>query len=217
MREGILALLTVLAISGTAHAQALLYDPEPPKGSAYIRIANATSVPAHAELPGGVVDLGAGTADRIGSYQVMENVAGQHISVEIRAEGEARADLVLAPGSFTTLLLLPGGRSAAMVDETQFNQIRAKLSFYNATDCKVAKLTLGTNGPAIFEGVTAGTTRMRAVNPVEAQVIASCDGNNAAELALNGLEAGARYSIWYLASPKPIAFLTRDTTQAWKP
>lgn len=210
--------LTLSALAGTARAQALLYDPEPPKGSAYLRVVNAASGAAHVEWNGTSFDLGTAQDDRIGIYRVIENVQGRAIAVAYRQVGsDAHAELSLLPGSFTTLLLRTGGAAAAVTDDTQFNQVRAKLSFYNATaTCKDARLKLGADGPVIFEGLAPGTARTRAVNPVDADVIASCGTDAAKTVTLQGMEAGARYSVWYLQTPSPSAFLTRDQTQAWK-
>jgi hypothetical protein len=216
-----LAMAVVVALHpGPAAAQALLYDPLPPPGSAYLRVVNARSAPVRVEaasLP--AVTLGTLPAERVGAYRVVENVAGRTLSVSTTVDGtRGETRLELAPGSFVTLMILPDGRASSVVDETQFNQVRAKIAFYNATaDCADGRLAIDPGGPAVFEGVAPGASRMRAVNPVTTQVKAGCTGVSAPAFLLNGLEPGGRFSVWLMRLPQPTAFLSRDATQVWKP
>lgn len=221
-RASLLAMLTAPAL-----AQQVLYQPLPPAGSAHLRIANGTGEPllVGALTPGpltpGTLTLGTGTAQRISPYAVQLEVAGRPIALALSA-GAARgeASLPLQPGSFNTLVVLADGaalRAVPLVDETQFNQTRARLTFYNATaNCAGGGLALDPAGQVVFADVAPGAARMRSVNPVSAQVRVGCDAARGPAFALGGLEAGGQYSIW-LMSPagQPIGFVTRDTTAPW--
>jgi hypothetical protein len=203
-----------------AFAQQFLYEPSPPAGSAFLRFVNGLG--AEATVTSGFLPaqrLGTTPEQRAGAYQVVERVAGRSLPIEIAAAGAtARATLTAAPGSFVTVLLLPtaasGIEATAITDLTEFNQLRARLSFYNAAPgCAGATLTLLPAGQAVFADVPRNASRSRSVNPVSAQLRASCGEATAPEFALAGIEAGGMYSIWLMRpAGSPIAFMTRDTT-----
>ncbi|MDB5377920.1 MAG: hypothetical protein JWR00_2366 [Rubritepida sp.] len=204
-------------------AQSQVYDPVPPRGSAYVRVVNG--LVGEVQLrPDFLPQQGLGTAptQRIMAYTAVENVAGRQLRLEFQ-EGQARgtATIRVEPGSFNTVLLHPtaGGIGAtAVVDTADFNQTRSRIAFYNAVpDCPAATLALLPSGPAVFEGVSALGTRARSVNPVTAQVRASCGTRAAAPIALQGLEAGGMYSVWFMGSGSNVAgFVTRDTTARYQ-
>jgi hypothetical protein len=229
MRRLLLALAAGLAIplgtAGAARAQGQVYDPVPPRGSAYLRLVNV--------LPGEVTArpdflpqqrLGTAPAQRVMSFTAIENVANRQLRVEFQ-EGQRRgqASFRIEPGSFVTVLLhatANGGLAATpIVDSADFNRARARLAFYNAMpDCPAAGVAIQPSGPAVFEGVPSLATRARSVNPVAAEIRAACGERGSAPFALEGLEAGGMYSIWLISgAAQPQAFLTRDTTAVWRP
>jgi alginate O-acetyltransferase complex protein AlgF len=108
--------------------------------------------------------------------------------------------------------------ATAVVDTADFNQNRSRIAFYNVVpDCPAATLALLPSGPAIFEGLPALGTRARSVNPVTADVRASCGPRAASPVALQGLEAGGMYSVWFMGSGSTVAgFVTRDTTARYQ-
>ncbi|MBS7809927.1 ABC transporter permease [Roseococcus pinisoli] len=206
-----------------AQAQSQVYDPVPPRGSAYLRLVNGLGGEVQARpdfLP--AQRLGTEPAQRIMAYTAVENVAGRTLRLEFQ-EGQHRgnATLRVEPGSFNTVLLhrtADGIGATAVVDTADFNQTRSRIAFYNALpDCPAASLALLPSGPAIFEGVAALGTRARSVNPVTARVGASCGDRAAAPIELQGLEAGGMYSIWLMGSGSDVrGFMTRDTTARYQ-
>lgn len=198
----------LFALAGAANAQQFLYDPEPPAGSAFLRFVNAGA----AELAlrpdfAAARTLGATSETRVTPYAVVERVAGRALAVDGTA-------ITLQPGSFNTLIVTPAGRRL-VVDQAEFNQLRARLTYYNATaDCAEGKLSLAPGGQAVFQGVAPGEGRSRAVNPAAARLIAGCASGEAPEFALEGLVAGGMYSIWLMRpGATAIAFLSRDSTE----
>ncbi|UPY36973.1 alginate O-acetyltransferase AlgF [Sediminicoccus sp. KRV36] len=208
-----------------AWAQGQVYDPVPPRGSAYVRLVNA--------LPGEVTArpdflpqqrLGVAPAQRVMAFTTVENVANRQLRLEFQ-EGTRRgqATLRVEPGSFVTVLLHAAANGSLLatpvVDAPDFNRARARLAFYNTmADCPAATLSIHPAGPAVFEGVPSLATRARSVNPVAAEIRAQCGDRASAPFALEGLEAGGMYSIWMISgAPAPTAFLTRDTTAVWRP
>lgn len=220
-----LAVLLALGTASGARAQGQVYDPVPPRGSAYLRIVNGVEGELNARpdfLP--AQRLAATPEQRAMAFTVVQNVANRQLRVEFQ-EGQRRgqAALRIEPGSFVTLLVhraADGGLAAtAIVDQPDFNRARARLAFYNGMpDCPAASLALHPSGPAVFEGVPALSTRARSVNPVSAEVRASCGDRTAAPVSLQGMEAGGMYSFWLIpGASAPTAFLSRDTTAVFRP
>ena len=213
-----------LAMASPALAQNQVYDPLPPPGSAYVRFVNTTGgdVALRTDfLP--AQTLGTAPAERVTAFQVVEKVAGRALGLDA-SSGSASGHAVLHAdaGSFNTVLLEQGAHgldAVAVVDHTDFNQSRARLSFYNATPgCAAAGLLLDPDGPAVFTDVAPGSAKARSVNPVTASVHAACTGQAAAHFPLDGMEAGGMYSVWLMQPAQGVtAFLTRDTTAKWKP
>lgn len=216
--------LLALFCAGDALAQGQVYDPVPPRGSAYLRIVNGVEGELSARpdfLP--AQRLGVAPAQRAMPFTVVPNVANRPLRVELQ-EGARRGQVALRiePGSFVTLLVhrtADGLAATAITDVPDFNRARSRLAFYNGlAECPAATLSLLPSGPAIFEGVPSLATRARSVNPVTAQISASCGERAAAPIALEGLEAGGMYSIWLIGGrAAPIAFLSRDTTAVYRP
>ncbi len=218
-RAVVAALLSALP----ATAQEALYGVQPPAGSAYVRFANATAAPVQLSSPA-LPDQALGTADaaRVTPYVVVEQVATHTLPVTLHSAGHTvSAELSLRPDAFATVLLRPaadGGVTATVVsDGAEFNQARARVSFYNATaSCEGATLALVPAGTAVFTAVAPGAGRSRSVNPVTAQIRATCGGGAAPDLQLTGMEVGGSYSIWLMQAAATQAFVSRDTTAAYK-
>jgi len=215
----------LLGAHSEALAQAQVYDPVPPRGSAYLRIFNGLEAELQVRpdfLP--AQRLGISPEQRVMPFTVVENVANRQLRVELQ-EGARRgtAALRVEAGSFVTLVVhraADGGLAATPItDVPDFNRARARLAFYNAMpDCPAATLALLPSGPAVFDGVASLTTRARSVNPVAAETRASCGERAAAAVPLQGMEAGGMYSLWLIGGPRgPNAFLTRDVTAVFRP
>ena len=224
MRLGWLA-ISVLLTAAPALAQEALYGAQPPPGSAFVRFANATGTTVELR-PSFLAPSTLGTAgpSRVGAYAVVEHVAGKTLPLEVQSAGQsARTTLTVAPDSFNTVLVeadAAGKLSAAVVkDGAEFNQARARLSFYNATPaCASASLALAPAGTSVFSDVPPGAVRTRSVNPVKALVRAACAGQTAPDVMLENMEVGGSYSVWLmLPSGHPATFITRDTTLPYKP
>ena len=217
------ALMTVSA--GGVHAQEALYGKQPPRGSAFVRIVNAT--PASVIVTADFQDdlhLGAATADRVGPYQVVERAAARTLTMTAREGGhEGHFTYKAAADGYVTILLEQNAAGVVsfvpVVDQAEFNETRARLAFYNAAPgCASAAIGLDPSGPAVFQDVATGTTRSRTVNPVKAVVRASCAGQPGPSLALGGMELGASYSIWFMQpDAKAVLFMAPDVSAKYKP
>ncbi len=214
-----------LATASQAVAQGQVYDPLPPPGSAYVRFVNASGDEVTVRpdfLPGQT--LGTGAAQRVTAYAVVQNVKGKQLAMQMQAQARTgKLTFTAEPGSFNTVLVEAAGaqslQAVQVTDKTDFNQSRARLSFYNATpDCAAATLAIASGGAVVFQDVAPGTAKARSVNPVAVAVDAGCAQGGRAPLDLAGLEAGGMYSIWLLQGGGGVTtLLTRDTTAKWQP
>ena len=222
MRRAWVALFAMLSVP--AMGQEALYGAQPPPGSAFIRFANATAAPVDVRpsfMDGAT--LGTTGPARISAYGVVATVANRSLPLTVSAGGHTvQASLKLTPDSFNTVLVregAPGQLSATVVtDGAEFNQARARLSFYNATqNCPAGALALVPAGTAVFSDVAPGAVKTRSVNPVKAMISARCTGQAAEDVMLDNMEIGGSYSIWLmLPGGKPATFITRDTTLPFK-
>lgn len=218
------SLLLLTGFSGAATAQNQVYDPLPPAGSAYVRFVNAaeSAITVKPDFVG-VQLLGTAASQRVSPFMPIEKVAGRALSLEVQAGPRSvRASLKADAGSYVTVLIRSDSANGLVVvpvvDNTEFNQSRARLSFYSASSCAAASLTIDPDGPIVFPNVAAGTAKARSVNPVTAKIHASCEGKPVPSIGLEGMEAGGMYSVWLMgAGVSPQSFLTRDVTAKYHP
>jgi alginate O-acetyltransferase complex protein AlgF len=217
MRALLLAAGLLVGGLGVAHAQEALYGPQPPKGSAYVRIVSALDAKADVKPEfRAALSLGAGTSDRVSPYNVVEAVAGKKLSLSVSVDGKTvTGDASADPDGFLTILLLPDASGAKIVgisDEAEFNQTKTRLAFYNGIPgCDGGMLALDPGGQAVFKDVGPGQQKTRAVNPTTANVKASCGDKTAESIGLSGLEAGGMNSIFLVSSGgKAQAFVVKD-------
>lgn len=217
------AILTVLPLS--AHAQEALYGKQAPRGSAFIRFANATAqaVTVSTEFTA-ETHLGTEPGDRVAPYTAVERASERSLTILAKVGAqEARLTYKLTPDSYATIVLEPGADGAVtivpIVDQADFNQTRARLAFYNAAPaCPAAALVLQPSGPAVFQDVPTGATRSRAINPVQASVRVDCGATPGPSTALAGLEVGNSYSLWFIQPGDMAAlFATPDVSARYNP
>ncbi len=208
--------LLVVAAMGCAHAQPQLYAQRLPEGTVYMRLASA--LPAAATVGtdfAGTILLGNTDAARISPYFVAGSAGGKTVALQVNEGGKAfTATVQPKSGTFITIVLQEkaGGVAAAIVtDHPEYNQLKARMTFYNATDdCSSASLT--ESGKPVFSAVPVNGVQARSINPAAATVVAACGADKVKELDLGKLDEGGLYSVWMM---KPggqlISFMARDT------
>jgi hypothetical protein len=209
----------VLAIPGApARAQApQLYELRLPDGYALVRYVNGTelalSLRSDFDLPR---QLGTDNAARVTPFHVVERVEGRQLEMDVAGPGLAtRLAFTARPNTFNTVLFLREGNALvarAVEDTTEFNQLRARLTFYNAAlGCGTATLALDPGNRAVVADVGAAAMRARTVAPAAARVATSCAGARVGPLDLGRLEAGQLVSVWLMApGGTPVLFTSRD-------
>ncbi len=209
--------LGLLGLAVRAQAQPLLYAQRLPEGTVYVRLVNALPAAASVQTDfAGKVELGADGANRLSPYFVAGNAGGKTVSMQVSEGGKtATAKFEPKSGTFITVVLHPdpSGVSAAIVtDKPEYNQLRARLSFYNATsDCAAGSLSEQVGRP-VFNNMPPDSGQARSINPVTATVTAACGGGKAPPLSLGQLEAGGLYSVWMMRpSGQLLSFVAHDT------
>lgn len=208
--------LFATAAASAVHAQPLLYAQRLPEGTVYIRLASALAAPATVTTDfAGPVTLGNADASRISPYFVAGTAGGKTVTMQVATGGKTSATSIQPKsGTFITVVLAEkaGSVSAAIVtDHPEYNQLRARLSFYNAADdCAAASLSEG--GKPVISNVAANAVQARSINPVAATVTAACGSDKLKPLDLGKLNEGGLYSVWLMKpGGQPVAFMAHDT------
>ena len=209
-------LLLAVAAVGVSHAQPMLYAQRLPEGTVYIRLASALAAAATVGTDfAGPVALGNADATRISPYFVAGSAGGKTVTLQVDEGGKtATATVQPKSGTFITVVLedKAGGVAAAIVtDHPEYNQLKARLTFYNASgDCPAGSLSEGAR--PVFANVAPDGTMARSVNPASAVVVASCGAEKAKPLDLGKLDAGGLYSVWMMKPGGQLtAFMAHDT------
>lgn len=209
--------LALAVAPAAASAQPMLYAQRLPEGTVYVRLANGLAGAASIETGfAGQVSLGGDGGSRISPYFVAGESGGKPATLQVTTDGQTRPARFTPPtGSFVTVVLHPaedGIQAAVITDKPEYNQLKARLSFYNATpDCGGGALNEASGRP-VFSAVAANAGQSRSINPVAATVTAACASGKAPPLDLGRLEAGGQYSVWLMRLPGGLtAFLAHDT------
>ncbi len=198
------ALLACLCTGLWAQSAGLLYDPEPPADSAYVRVLLASRDAAVDILVDGqlrIRKLGAGEAS---DYMVLS--AGKH-SIAIHASGKSAA-LLTAPldvvrGRAMTVAFAALRADVAPTvfeDKANSNKLKALLTVYHL-DAKAGTLDVLTadGNTKVFLGLSYGVSTSILVNPISIELMAVRSGDKTA-LARTSLAMaqGGTYSVLLL-------------------
>lgn len=214
-----LALAATLSLAGVAaaRAQILLYSQRLPEGTVYVRLASA--LPAASSIAtdfAGTVALGATGADRISPYFVAGKAGDKTVTLQVTQNGhQATATFTPKSGSFVTVVLHgtdTAVTAAVVTDKPEYNQLKARLTFYNATpDCAAGSLSEGTGRP-VFSAVPPDGVQARSINPVTTTVTAACASGKAPAVPLGQVDPGGLYTVWLMRAGSGLtAFVARDT------
>lgn len=217
MRALLLALLLLSPLAAQAQAP-MLYEQRLPDGWGLLRYVNTLAEPAafrsDFDLPR---NLGTEGPARVTPFHVIADVEGKTLETAVTVAGQtARLRFSLAPNAFSTLLLLRESDQLVVRvirDTTEFNQLRARLTFYNATtQCGPSTLALDPGGQSVLADVAPGAMRARSVTPAAARVRATCASARIGPLDLGRLEAAQLISVWLIApGGTPQLFRSVDT------
>ena len=198
------SVLVGFCLTSFAQPAGLLYDPEPPADSAYVRAIHASSDGDIDVLVDGrirVKKLAAGDASH---YMVLS--AGRHI-VAVHSPGKSVALLTMSlevvRGRAMTVAFTSLKADAAPIlfeDKTNSNKLKALLTFYHL-EPKTKSLDVFTSDGAtkVFDGLAYGMSASIQVNPIAIDLMAvkSGDKESLTKIALV-MNQGGTYSVLLL-------------------
>lgn len=220
----LLAVMMCCCLFGKVNAdEALLYDPEPPVDSTYLRIIHTgaqRAVDVHIDGRLRMANLHSATPS---DYIILP--PGKH-ELTIRAAGKSQ---ILV----TTPLTLESGRSITIVykalsasikplvfnDKLNANHLKAMLSVYNLNGKDGAFDILTADGKTtVFSGIDSGKNMDLSVNPISAELILTKTGNKVARGKIPiSMIAGATYSILLLPKEgeNPLIYIGQNKTERY--
>lgn len=197
--------LVCLSFTVAAQPTGLLYDPEPPADSAYVRIVHASRGGAVDILVDGrprISKLGAGEAS---DYMVL--TAGKH-AIAVHPAGKPMAQLsttldVIRGRAMTVAFTALKADVAPVIfeDKANSNKLKALLAVYHL-DAKSGPLDLLTadGNTKVFSGVAYGTSASIQVNPISIDFIATAVGDKVPRgRASLAMAQGGTYSVILLS------------------
>lgn len=199
------ALLLCLSLGASAQPTGLLYDPEPPVDSSYVRVLLASrdgAVDIWVDGRPRIKKLAAGEAS-----EFMVLPAGKH-SIAVHPAGKPVAHLsttldVVRGRAMTVAFTALRADAAPIVfeDKTNANRLKALLAVYHL-DAKSGPLdVLTADGKTkVFSGLTYGTSKSVPVNPITTELIAANSGDKVPQAsALLTMAQGGTYSVLLLS------------------
>jgi alginate O-acetyltransferase complex protein AlgF len=204
IKLGLALMLFFLNSLVMAQPAGLLYDPEPPVDSAYVRVVLAAregSVDVMVDGRMRVQKLGSGEASE---YMVLP--AGKH-TIALHPTGKSAAHFSTAfevvKGRAMTLAfttLKPGTVPVMFEDKANSNKLKALLAVYNL-DAKAGLLDVLTadGNTKVFSSVAYGTSASLSVNPISIDLIAVKIGDKVPQTRASlVMTQGGAYSILLL-------------------
>lgn len=180
-----------------AHAQDIgkLYAARPPEGYAFVRVAFANSSKHTGSVQIASTTTHVDDTSIASRYRAVRADRPVNISV---AGFVVDGKITPLADQFSTVVVERDGtgwRSYAIEEgQSNLNDLKAQLRFFNLASGCQASLRIA-NGPVIFDATAIRNVRSRSINPVKAQLEASCDGHSTL-FALPQLRAGDRFSIF---------------------
>lgn len=194
-RLAAIAVCCVVAQLANAQDIGKLYAARPPEGYAFVRVAVANSSEG-----AGDIQI-ASTAAHIDAPAIASRYravkAGKPINISI-AGAAVDGKIIPLADQFSTVVIdrEAAGWKSYVIEEghSNLNDLKAQLRFFNLASGCQASLKIA-NGPIIFDATEARNVRSRAINPVQAQLEALCDGQSIS-FALPQLRAGDHFSLF---------------------
>jgi alginate O-acetyltransferase complex protein AlgF len=180
--RGLAAASSALAIlSASAQSTGLLYDPDPPPDSAYVRVINVTGGATLEVLVDGRARIAALGSAQASDYLVLP--AGQRV-LEIRSGGKESARVALdVPAGRAMSVAFPTAHARPWIfeDKANTNKLKAVLGVYNlAPDVAVVDVVTADGAAKVATGLRAGASSALPVNPINIELMATAPGASAA-------------------------------------
>jgi len=187
-----------------AQPTGLLYDPEPPADSAYVRVLMAADLGKSMVLVDGKARGFALGINQVSDYMVLP--AGPH-QIELIADGKKtntlKTRLEVVRGRAMTVAFVSSQPTVAPIlfeDKTGSNKLKAMLSVYQlAIKGPMVDVFTGDGSTKVFSALGYGTSGGLQVNPIGVELIAAKSGEKTPiSKASVSMTQGAAYSVFFL-------------------
>lgn len=218
-RRVALAWLGLFFVSAYAQPTGLLYDPEPPVDSGYVRVMVASEIPKVSVFVDEKVRVASLTKDQVSDYLVVD--AGNHqIALVAGKKTVATASIDVTRGSAVTVVFTsPDTVPHVFVDKASTNKLKAMLSVYQlASQNEPLDVLTGDGATKVFSSLAYGKSGAMQVNPISVALIATKTG---AKTSLGGatltMTQGGAYSIFLLPtkSEKVVAIQVQNKIERY--
>lgn len=208
LRKSCQRLFTVLfsfsVVSVSAQPTGLLYDPEPPAESAYVRVIQAARE--------GVIDVwidGRSRIQKLGPGEASEYMvlaAGKHtiaLHLTDKQSAQLTTTLEVVRGRATTIAftsMKPDSTPIIFEDKVNSNKLKALLTAYHLTDKTASLDVLTLDGKTkVFSSVAYGASASIQVNPISIDLIAAKVGEKIPQASTSlTMSQGGTYSVLLL-------------------
>lgn len=166
-------LLAALAFSGRAlavNADAGLYDPVPPDGSAFVRFVSTFQTDGSDE-----VQINGKSMEYISFQELSSYFVAPSGKADIRV-GDAQDELDLGEGKFYTVVLKGRNDLQIYEDDVSGNLARSQIVFYNFSPQKSLSLKTSDGKVDVLPAVPANDKAVKEINPVKVS-LAVYDGD----------------------------------------
>ncbi|CAD6555606.1 hypothetical protein LMG27952_05866 [Paraburkholderia hiiakae] len=193
-----------LPVQRAAAADILLYPTGPAQDSSFVRFVDGGSHPVNVTAAGSKARLSLDAANP--ASQFFPIAAGKPVAGTLTTGGTHHdVSAMVQPGEFVSIVALDGadkaaGSHAVTVREKpdDFNALKASVGFYNLdARCATPSLKVPGRDIVLLDGVAAGQSKRRQVNPVALSVQLACGGQPVGQpVSLGTLVAGQRYTVF---------------------
>ncbi|NCC20845.1 MAG: DUF4397 domain-containing protein [Alphaproteobacteria bacterium] len=184
----VFAVMAPVGAMANANADAGLYDPVAPEGSAFVRYANATPMDGSEKAVANGKTYDYLDYQEISPYFV---VPGGTATLQI---GEAKQSFDVEAGNFYTVVLHDGTRLSLHQDETSDNRAKAQVNLYNYSPAESASLKTSDGNITIIENVEQGGNAAREINPVKVAIAVFDQDSQLKDIGSVALERSESYT-----------------------
>lgn len=218
-RMAVVWLGCLLLVSAQAQPTGLLYDPEPPVDSGYVRVMMAADIPKVSVVVDGKIRVPSLDKNQISDYMVMG--VGKH-RIEMLSVGRTAASIELDVVRASVMTLVFTSAAAApqvFVDKISTNKLKAMLSVYQLASKDEPLDILTSDGTTkVFSSLAYGKLGAMQVNPISVTLIAAKlgDKTSLANASLVMTQGGA-YSVFLLPtkSDKIVAVVVQNKIERY--
>jgi alginate O-acetyltransferase complex protein AlgF len=194
-----------------AQPAGLLYDPEPPADSAYVRVISVSTESAldvTVDAKPKITKLNSGDVSEYMVVPAGKRVIALHATSKSAALVSHTIDIV--PGKALTVAFLStkaGTTPTVFEDKANTNKLKSLVAAYHL-DGKAGPLNLTTldGSTKVFTNLGFGSSQSIQVNPISVELVAAKSGEAASAVASShaklSMAAGANYSVFLLPNEK---------------